>query len=105
VAARFIALFNQPEDPEAFDRHYREVHAPIIRRYPALRGLRLTRAEGVAGRSSPIYLVAEVAFDSRADLEVALASEPGVESGRDLRNFAGAGVTLLIADDASTLGA
>jgi uncharacterized protein (TIGR02118 family) len=41
-------------------------------------------------------------FDSRADLDAALASEPGRESGRDLRNFAGAGVTLLIADDEAT---
>ena len=105
MAARFIALFNQPEDPEAFDRHYREVHAPIVRRYPALRDLRLTRADGVAGRPSPIYLVAEMVFDSRADLDAALASEPGVESGRDLRNLAGAGVTLLIADDDATFEA
>jgi uncharacterized protein (TIGR02118 family) len=38
-------------------------------------------------------------FDSRADLETALTSEAGAESARDLRNFAQAGVTLLIADD------
>jgi hypothetical protein len=44
-------------------------------------------------------------FDSRADLDAALASEPGVESGRDLRNFAGAGVTLLVADDAAGMDA
>ena len=45
------------------------------------------------------HLLAEMSFDSRADLDAALASEAGVESGRDLRNFAGAGVTLLIVDD------
>lgn len=105
MAARFIALFNRPEDPDAFDRHYREVHAPIIRRYPGMRDLKLTRPDGVAGRPSSIYLVAEVAFETRADLDAALVSEPGIESGRDLRNFAGAGVTLLIADDDSAFEA
>jgi uncharacterized protein (TIGR02118 family) len=45
--------------------------------------------------------MAEMAFASRADLDAALSSEPGIESGRDLRNFAGAGVTMLIVDDAS----
>ncbi len=105
MAARFIALFSQPEDPEAFDRHYREVHAPIVRRYPKLRELRLTKADGVAGRPSPYYLVAEMAFDSRADLDAALASEAGMESGRDLRNFAGAGVNMLIVDDDAPLEA
>jgi uncharacterized protein (TIGR02118 family) len=99
VAVRFIALFNQPDDPEAFDRHYREVHLPILRRYPRVRDVRLTRPDGVAGRPSPIYLMAEAIFDSRADADAALASEPGIESGRDLRNFAAAGVTLLIADE------
>ena len=99
MAARFIALFNQPEDPAAFDAHYRDVHTPIVRRYPGLRDLRLTRTDGVAGRPSPFYLMAEMVFDSRAELDAALASEAGIESGRDLRNFAGAGVSLFIADD------
>ena len=105
MAVRLIALYNQPEDPAAFDAHYRDVHGPIVRRYPALRDLRLTRTDGVAGRQPPFYLVAEMVFDSRADVDAALASEAGIESGRDLRNFAGAGVTLLVVDDSITLDA
>ncbi|MGI8871205.1 MAG: EthD family reductase [Candidatus Limnocylindria bacterium] len=99
MAARLIALFRPPDDPAAFDAHYRDVHAPIVRRYPGLRDLRVTRTDGVAGRPADIYLLAEMTFDSRADLDAALASEPGRESGRDLRTFAQAGVTLLVADD------
>ena len=97
---RLVALYSQPEDPAAFDAHYRDVHAPIVRRYPRIRGIRLTKGAGVGGRAAPYYLVAEMTFDSRADLDEALASEPGRESGRDLRNFAQAGVTLFVADDA-----
>jgi len=98
---RLIALFSPPEDPDAFDVHYRDVHAPIIRRYPGLRRFRLTRPDGAGGRSSPFHLMAEMSFDSRADLDEALASDPGRESGRDLRNFARAGLALFIADDAA----
>jgi len=98
---RLIALFSTPEDPAAFDAHYRDVHAPIVRRYPKLRGLSVTKPDGVGGRPSPFHLMAEMRFDSRADLDEALASDPGRESGRDLRSFAGAGVSLIIADDAS----
>jgi uncharacterized protein (TIGR02118 family) len=101
VAVRLIALYAPPEDPALFDAHYRDVHAPIVRRYPGLRELRLTRADGVAGRPPAFYLMAEMTFDDRSDLDAALASEAGVESGRDLRNFAGAGVTLLVVDDAA----
>jgi uncharacterized protein (TIGR02118 family) len=96
---RLVALYNQPEDPEAFDAHYRETHDPIVRRYPQLRDVRLTKTDGVGGRPPAFYLMAEMVFDTRADLDAALASEPGVESARDLRNFAQAGVTLFIADD------
>ena len=96
---RLIALYSNPEDPAAFDEHYRDVHGPIVSRYPNLLEMRLTRADGVGGRPAAFYLVAEMRFASRADLDAALASEAGIESGRDLRNFAAAGVTLLIADD------
>ena len=95
---RLIALFDQPEETDAFDAHYRDVHAPIVRRYPGLRDLRLTRPKAV-GRSTAPHLMAEMSFDSREDLDAALSSEAGIESGRDLRNFASAGVTLFIADD------
>lgn len=96
---RLIALYSAPEDPVAFDAYYREVHAPIVRRYPKLRGMRLVMADGLGGRAAAFYAMAEMSFDSRADLDEALASEAGRESGRDLRNFAQAGVTLFVADD------
>jgi uncharacterized protein (TIGR02118 family) len=99
VAVRLVALYHPPDDPAAFDAHYRDVHAPIVRRYPGLRDLRLTRTDGLGGPPPAFYLMAEMGFDSRADLDAAMASEAGVESGRDLRNFASAGVTLLVVDD------
>ncbi|HEX2767603.1 MAG TPA: EthD family reductase [Candidatus Limnocylindria bacterium] len=96
---RLIALYDHPEDPAAFDEHYRSVHAPIVDRYPNLRGVRLTTPRGVAGRPAPYHLMAEMSFDTMADLEAALSSDAGIESAKDLRNFASAGVRLFIAPD------
>jgi uncharacterized protein (TIGR02118 family) len=96
---RLIALFNVPDDPEAFDAHYRDVHAGIVARYPNLRDVRLTKPIGVAGRAAPFHLMAEMVFDTAAELDGAMMSEAGAESARDLRNFAGAGVTIFIAPD------
>jgi uncharacterized protein (TIGR02118 family) len=101
VPVRLIALYSQPDDTDAFDEHYRDVHTPIVLRYPKIRGIRLTRTDGVGGRLPSYYLVSEMMFDSRADLDEALASDAGQQSARDLRNFATAGVTLLVADDAA----
>jgi len=100
MVVRLIALYSQPEDPAAFDAHYRDVHAPIVQRYPNLVSMRLTKTDGIGGRPAAYYVVAEMSFASRADLDDALASDAGRESGRDLRNFAQAGVTLIVADDA-----
>ena len=96
---RLIALYNQPDDPDAFDAHYRDLHTPIVARYPNLRDVRLSKPGGVAGRTAPFYLMAEMVFDSEADLDEAIASEAGADSARDLRNFAGAGVTMFVAPD------
>jgi uncharacterized protein (TIGR02118 family) len=100
---RLIALYSQPEDPAAFDAHYRDVHAPIVARYPNLVDVQLTRAAAIGDRPPAYYLMAEMRFATRADLDAALASDAGRESGRDLRNFASAGVTLFIADDADAI--
>ncbi len=96
---RLIALYDAPADPEAFDVHYRDVHVPILKRYPNLRDVRLTRPEGVAGRPAPYYLMAEMVFDTDEDLAAALSSDAGRESAKDLRNFAQSGVTLFVAPD------
>ena len=32
---RFLVVYDTPEDPEAFDRHYREVHIPLATRTPS----------------------------------------------------------------------
>ena len=37
MTVRFLALYETPAGPEAFDRHYREVHIPLGRRLPGLR--------------------------------------------------------------------
>lgn len=96
---RLIVLYKAPEDTEAFDAHYRDVHMPIVSRYPHLRDVRLSQLAGVGGRESAYYLMAEMVFDSAADLDEAMSSEPGAASAKDLRNFAGAGVTMFIAPD------
>ena len=95
-----VALYSMPEDTVAFDAHYRDVHTPIVRRYPGLRVLRGVHPQGIGGRPPAIYLLAEMGFDSRLNLNAAIASDAGRESGRDLRNFAQAGVTLVVVDDA-----
>ena len=71
MTARFLALYQAPADPEAFDRHYREVHIPLARQLPALRRYTLG-GDAAAIRGAPYYLVAELEWDTMEDLRAPL---------------------------------
>ena len=43
MTARFLALYETPTDPEAFDRHYRQIHIPLLRQLPELRQYTVSR--------------------------------------------------------------
>ena len=96
---RLLVLYNQPADPAAFDKYYFATHVPIAQKIPGARAYMVSAAKPatLAGDLSP-YLVAEIDFDSPADLQTALASAEGLAAAADLANFAQAGATLLSFD-------
>lgn len=85
--ARFIAMYTTPTDPDAFDRHYHEVHVPLanqlpgLRRYTVSKGLRVVRGE------SPFYLVAELEWDDIRALQAAFRSPQGKATAGDVANL------------------
>jgi uncharacterized protein (TIGR02118 family) len=82
MTARFLALYETPEDPEAFERHYREAHIPLLRQLPGLRRYTLGR-DITALRGAPWYLVTELEWDSMDELRAAFASPEGQATGAD----------------------
>lgn len=76
MTVRFLALYETPTDPEAFDRHYREVHIPLGRQLPGLRRYAVSR-DVAAVRGVPYYLVAELEWDTMEELRTAFASPEG----------------------------
>ena len=82
MTARFLALYETPADPEAFDRHYREIHIPLGRRLPGLRRYTVSR-DVAALRGEPYYLVAELDWDTMDDLRAAFASPEGRATAAD----------------------
>ncbi len=87
-----VILYNHPDSPQAFDRHYREVHAPLVHALPGLREFTWGKP---SDEGAPYYVVARLSYDSAAAAAESLASEPGRASVEDLAGFAGAGVTVL----------
>lgn len=89
-------LYGHPDDPAAFDHHYREVHIPLARRIPGLTGWTLTWLEpDLDGNPPAHYLIAELWANSRAELQAAFHSEAGQAAAHDVARFATGGVTFL----------
>lgn len=93
---QLTVLYNHPEDPAAFDRHYDEVHAPLARKLPGLQRFTVCRpAPGPDGARPAYHLIATLEFADAAAFEAGMGSEEGQAATGDLDNFAGAGLTLL----------
>jgi uncharacterized protein (TIGR02118 family) len=77
-----VLYVGQPADPAAFDAYYWGTHLPTVQKWPRIR--RITVAKGGAG--DEVYQVAD-RFDSRADLDTALASSERKVSAEDVKRF------------------
>lgn len=93
---RFLVLYDRPDDPEAFDRHYRDVHIPLTRKLPGLRRYTISRHAAPIRGGEPYYLIAELDWDDMAALKHAFQSPEGRATAEDVPRFAGAGVRSMI---------
>jgi uncharacterized protein (TIGR02118 family) len=82
MTARFLALYETPTDPEAFARHYRQIHIPLIRQLPRLRRYTVGH-DIIALHGAPYYLIAELEWDSMDELRAAFASPEGRATAAD----------------------
>lgn len=97
--AKLIAHYHQPADPQAFDRYYADIHAPLAKTLPGLRSYEISvGGVGTPQGASSYHLTAILSFDSVAAIQAALASPAGQATAADLGNFAQAGVELLVFD-------
>lgn len=93
---KLIALYRKPADTQAFERHYAQVHTPLVRAIPGLSGLVLNRSTSPPwGGEPPYYLIAELHFPDEPTFQAAMASPENRAAGKDLRQFAGDLVTLV----------
>lgn len=100
---KFIALYEEPDDAEAFEAHYRTTHLEICRQWPGLRSANVTKVLGTArGGEAPLHLIGEFVFDSRDDFMAAMSTDSGRESQQDARRMAeqfGVKMTMLLGAD------
>jgi uncharacterized protein (TIGR02118 family) len=93
---KLVALYKKPPDPEAFDAHYRDVHTPLIKKWPGLKRLDVGKVMGMPGGAEPpFYQITEMYFEDQDALRAAMRSAEGRAAGEDLQSFAPGLVTML----------
>jgi uncharacterized protein (TIGR02118 family) len=90
---RLVVSYGQPEDPAAFDAHYRDTHAPLALAQPGVVRFTYGHARSLDPSQDALYLVAELDFDSEQAMGESMASPEGRAAGKDIANFATGGVT------------
>ena len=99
---KLIALYKHPENKEAFDDHYFNIHAPLTAKIPGLREMKVTKVVGSPmGGEGKYYLICEMYYDSHDAFKAAMKTEEAKASGKDLMSFAANLVTLMIGEEAN----
>ena len=88
MAVKITITFWDPKDPDAFERHYVETHAPLVQALPGLRtyeyGRALTNFDGTAPDA---YWVVSLTFDDAESMHASFASPAGQKTTADMGNF------------------
>jgi uncharacterized protein (TIGR02118 family) len=96
---RLLVLYGHPEDPEAFDKYYYDVHIPIAKKIKGLKKWTIGKVVGTPdGSPSPYYFLADLYAESPEALQAIMSSPEAQAAVEDVPNFATGGVTFVITE-------
>ena len=91
---KLVAIYKKPENVEEFDKYYFEVHSKLADKMPGLIKIEVAKITSAVIGEAPHHLITEMYFNSKTDLDFALASPEGRAAGKDLMSFAAKYVSL-----------
>jgi uncharacterized protein (TIGR02118 family) len=98
MTVKLVVLYTQPDDADAFDRHYLGVHGPLVDKIPGLERFESARIVAAADRGETTYhRIAELYFTDQAALQAALGSDEGKSTAGDYQQIAPPGSRMFVA--------
>jgi uncharacterized protein (TIGR02118 family) len=89
VTLKIVALYTQPDDPDAFDRHYLEIHMPLVAKIPGLLRAETGRFDAALdGGEKSYYRMAELYFADQQTVDGAFATQEGQATAADFQQIA-----------------
>ncbi len=98
---KLIALYKKPEDAEQldeFNKHYYEIHMPLVLKTPGLLKSELATTKGTPGVDAKYHLVCEMYYENMDTFNAGMASAEGKAAFKDLMSFAKQYVEILIGE-------
>lgn len=92
---RLLVLYGHPNDPQAFDKYYEEIHIPLGKKMKGLKKWTVGKVLNDPSNPSPFYYIADLYAENKEAMDKVLASPEGKETADDVPNFATGGVTFL----------
>ncbi len=97
---KFYAMYKRPADEAAFFKYYNDVHIPLVRKVPGLKGAVVNRIVGSPmGGEAPYFLIAELHFADKAAFDAASRTPEFQATGADVANFAKGLLTVMVAEE------
>jgi uncharacterized protein (TIGR02118 family) len=97
VTLKLVVLYTQPDDPDAFDRHYLRTHAPLVHAIPGLQRFESRRIEtALDGGEKIYYRMAELYFADQDAMQAAFASDEAKATTADYQQIAPPGSRMFI---------
>ena len=95
---KLVAIYSKPDDVDAFDKHYFDVHVPLAKAMPGLKKVEVSRYTGSPAGDPRYYLMAELYFENKDAMFAGLNSPEGKAAAKDVMGFAGKYVHMMFAD-------
>ena len=99
MTVKLVVLYTQPDDADAFDKHYLAEHGPLVDKLPGLlkwEGARMVAA--LDGGEVSYHRTAELWFADQASLDAAFGSEEGQATAADYGRIAPPGSRMFVAE-------
>jgi uncharacterized protein (TIGR02118 family) len=97
MTVKLVVLYTHPDDADAFDRHYLDVHMPLVSKVPGLQRTETGRIVAAADSGElTYYRVTELYFADQQALGAGFASAEGKATAADYRQIAPPGSRMFV---------
>ncbi len=98
MTVKLVVLYTQPDDAEAFDRHYSGTHMPLVAAIPGLQRTETGKlVAALDGGEKSFYRVTELYFADQEAMSAAFGTDEGKATAADYQAIAPPGSRMFVA--------